>query len=1761
MKSPEPYYYQHENSIPLPVLENALKIAQRNEDIANLHYLIAVALMRSGDPVLQQKAADEFDSAIQTGKGSDWYDDALYQYAQWLSTRGRPFLNDKGQWIYEPDFPTALSLYQRITREFSKGQTRYYDDAMAQIKAITSPSVGVNVSNIFLPGSEIQYYLSWRNLKQVQMSIYSVNLTQDIAFQKDSNSGNWIQQIQTSGKSPLKSWVKQTEDKGKYLPGQETLRLDSKLEPGAYVIEAKGADVNARDLILVSDASLVLKVSGTKALGYFCSTANGAPVAGATIHLWEQYYENNIYQWKSSTKQTNQDGLALFDLYKRESNQVFAAAQLNQRQAFSSGYSYNRGDAEQDWRIYAFTDRPAYRPDETVQWKFIARQHKDFVYSTPSNQTIEFEIKDPQGSVLKSDKVKLNAFGSATGSLDLKKEMPLGEYQIQFWNEGRTKTIGYAVLFRLEEYKLPEFKVSIQTPEENGKKKIFRVGDKVEVTVQADYYFGGPVSDAQLEVVVYQNIFYRLWEPPQDYPWLYRDMISRSQPDYGGQEIVNKTLKTDPTGKATFTFDTPRNSQQDFVYRVEARVTDSSRREITATDTVRVTRQSYYVYPRPEHNLYRPQDKVTINIKAVDANDDPVVAEGKVTLSRAKWTEVWLDSKGSEISGDSLRKIRSESKIFPPPPEDGCIPWRPIFQGYKYEELLTRTVKTDAKGVAQFEFTPESDGYYQVAWVSQEKGSIPIQAQTTVWVATNATTELGYRSGGVEIIVDKDTVRAGQTAPVMLSAIAPDRYVLFSTETEDLLSYQLVHMDGNVKLIQMQIKEELEPNFFLSAAMVSDQQIYMDQKEIVVPPVEHFLQVEVKPDREQYQPQEQGTISLTTRDVDGNPVSAEVALGLVDESVYYIQPDLAPDPREFFYGQKRYQSVQTQSTFQFRSYTKLDRQDKSNLQGGIRGDKVEGVFSDEERFELDALGYASNARELSMNPNAPPSPAVAGAMQKASKDDRQAESMMVAEQSPEQPVVQVRSDFRSTVLWQPDIVTDANGTARVTVKYPDSLTTWKATARVATTGNKFGIGSSTTRTKLPLIVRLQAPRFFVVGDLVTISAVINNNTDAPLSVAPKINAEGLVVSGLVVNGKVVKGESSNVSVPPNGEGRMDWAVSVQKAGEAKIQVTAQGGKYSDAMEKTYTVYEHGIEKLVAKSGKMRGSEVLVTLNIPQERKPESTQLMIQVTPSMAVTMLDALPYLIDYPYGCTEQTMSRFLPAVITAKTLSDLKIGKPAQSYGGIVEEYINKTHPKGKKDIGKLEDMVDEGLKRLYDFQHSDGGWGWWKDGESDSWMTAYVVWGMSLAQNAGVEVRRDAIDKGANFLRQHLVNAELQFDSQAWMLHAVTESSKGRSASEFETKAFENLWKNRDQLNAYTRALLAISANNMGLKEQANVLIRNLENGVKIDEKPDSSIILGGSQDSSDTVMATAHWGADGFYWRWSESPVETTSTALRALLAIDPQNKLVEPVTNWLIKNRRGAQWSSTRDTAITVLALNDYLRKSGELKTQLQYELFVNGNSIATKTVTSEDIFGAPSQYFVDRKYIKDGNNEIRVVRKSGEGPLYFSAQAEYFSLEEPIPAAGNEIFVKRQYFKLVARPTLLTGFVYDRVPLDDGGSVASGDRVETVITIEAKNDYEYLVFEDMKPAGFEAVEVRSGEPLYAQESTKDGRQRWVYQEFRDRKIALFIDKLPQGIWEIRYSVRAETPGQFHALPAVGYAMYVPEIRTNGTELRITVLDK
>ena len=185
--------------------------------------------------------------------------------------------------------------------------------------------------------------------------------------------GNWMTRISTRGKQPVKTWTK-TVDTADYKPLSEQTRVDGKLAMGAYLLEATGdGATKARDVLIVSDAALVLKSSGKQALAFFSNALTSAPIANANLTLWEHFYENG-WRWRRLRATTNAEGLPQFSLRDiAGSRNLFITAAANDRQAFTTGHSYRQHDS-QDWRIYAFTDRPAYRPKEKMQWKIIARQ-------------------------------------------------------------------------------------------------------------------------------------------------------------------------------------------------------------------------------------------------------------------------------------------------------------------------------------------------------------------------------------------------------------------------------------------------------------------------------------------------------------------------------------------------------------------------------------------------------------------------------------------------------------------------------------------------------------------------------------------------------------------------------------------------------------------------------------------------------------------------------------------------------------------------------------------------------------------------------------------------------------------------------------------------------------------------------------------------------------------------------------------------------------------------------------------------------------------------------------------------------------------------------------------------------------------------------------------------------------------------------------------------------------------------------------------
>ncbi|MDA7617891.1 MG2 domain-containing protein [Verrucomicrobia bacterium] len=1805
-------YGNRGSMIPVDVMENAVRIAVDDEDRAHAQYLLGRSL-----EILQGNAAFSFErihrayeSAITAKEKHAWLDDALAQYAQWLSRRGKAVKREDGQWTFRPDYKAAARVWRRLLDLYDKGQTRYLQQAESNLKQITGAQLELATDHAFIPGSRIRLYCQWRNVDRFRLKVFPFHLGRDfdLSSRGDSNAYQWLRGQEMPIHEAVYDQVHNTGDGGNHEPGRMELVLEKPLPEGSYmaVTYADGVE-QSREWILVSNLSVMARASTNRMLIWVCDARDGTPLGGSEVRLWQRYREGRKWYWRSHDRKTDARGMVVMESTDASAGSWLVTASNGLQQNLSIVQRPGSRSQSYQWKIYAYTDRPVYRPEDEIHWKAILRARDEKGFSTPGGKQLKVRFRDPKGTVVLEESARLNAFGSVHGTWKPTDVSALGMYRIELFNADG-KQIGRSTnLFRLEAYKRPEMRLTIGIPEEGGDtgSPVPRPGDQIALEAKATYYFGGPVVGADAEVRVYRKPYRHVFPISRPFAWLdasqARGKISHRQ---GGGVLEHEmTLKTDAHGKLSIVFESKDNLDMDLSYRVEVRLTDASRREVVAEHEVRVSRQGHFARVETDHRLAQPGDKVSLDFQVVDINERPLgQLEGQVKIIRKRWREVWWTPEGLEIEGSALRAVQQQHTNFPPPPErPDQRPWRLKERGYASEVIVERELRTDDEGHAQWVFSPEKTGYYSVIWTSEDQRpggfagpGLEVQATANFWISHDGTRDLGYHSGGVEIIVDRDTFKSGQIAPVMLSVPTSDRWVLLTLESDRLIEHRVIHVEGLVKMVPVDINAAHIPNFYIQAMMVSDHEIHQDSERIVVPPSAAFLNVELITDQSHYEPREEAVVEVRVTDDQGNPVEAEVGLSVYDTSVTYIQSDIAGDPRKRFYGDPR--PLVSSFGSHWRRFTKLV------------ASKEYGLLSAEQLQRYLELGGPDISREQSLGMvrgrnneqdlfyAVESSQLADGASMRMAKsvrsrevfDERVAASPLAMLDADGSAVsqddmlseVEVRHDFSATALWEPLILTDKEGRARVTWHMPDTLTTWNVDARCVDMETRVGRTISNVDTRRPLLIRLQTPRFLVLGDQAVLSAIVHNQTDAAVQVHVSLDATNL-------EWKNPLRDRPPLTIPAGGEQRVDWPGAMAKApGEIQLTATVRGKEDADAVELTLPVHEHGIGQFLAWSGKFNSDELEIPVTLPRQRRPESTRLTVQVTPSLAVTMLDALPYLVNYPYGCTEQTLSRFVPAVLVRHTLSRLGVSvddvQPG-SFGGVQPEHLDKTHPAHSEGLAAIDAVTADGLERLADFQHPDGGWAWWKDGRSDLFMTSYVVWGLGLALEAEVEMNPGLLRRGRDFLAVNLVSAENQHDLQAWMLHAILSGGKDNlspaSLNALEV-AWENLWQHRDVLNAYTRSLLTLVAQADGRDAEALTLIRNLENGVIRSNDPSTSRRLPGTL--SGVSGATAHWGEDGIYHRWSQGGVEATAMALRALLTIDPDHPLVEPVVRWLINNRRGAHWSNTRDTAITLYALTAYLEVSGELTSELEYELYAGDTLVAAEKVTPANLFKAPSRFIIPDRLVED-TTRLRIVRTGGKAPVYYAAEASWFSLEEPVPAAGNELFVRRDYFHLKEVPTLLRGSVLERVPLQDDHVLRSGDRVEVVLTLESRNHLEYLLIEDLKPAGLEAVGLRSGGGVHVRQLSQwgieslrtlgrpmlepgvskalTGRSYPLHLEWRDRKVAMFLDRLAEGVWEVRYTLRAEVPGVFHSLPAIGQAMYVPELRGNSSEHLLDIMDR
>jgi len=394
----EPGRYYHYgylgNYLPIEVIKNFQEIAQADEDRALGHFMAGTTLMRSGGGWREMKRVpEEFEKALALGKGTDWYDNALYSLAQWMERSGRVEVDEKrGTWSWKPDYVKALALYRRLTSEFKEGESRHVRQAENQIRNITRRQLNLGVESYFLPGSAVRFSLHWRNVREADFVLYKVDLSKDASLPANGDKApSWLESVDLGSSSVVHRWDMELEGADLHEPGHKALPIDKTLEKGAYVLEVTGGGEKDRELILISDLVVVTKSVNKDLLVWVTELSSGVPVEGASVSIWERHRGNNRrYFSRQHQGVSDKDGLLKVRLAEnKERVDLFVAASKDERQSFATSRSYLYRDTDREqWQIYAVTDRPAYRPGEKVLWKFSARIYDGETYETPASRKV-----------------------------------------------------------------------------------------------------------------------------------------------------------------------------------------------------------------------------------------------------------------------------------------------------------------------------------------------------------------------------------------------------------------------------------------------------------------------------------------------------------------------------------------------------------------------------------------------------------------------------------------------------------------------------------------------------------------------------------------------------------------------------------------------------------------------------------------------------------------------------------------------------------------------------------------------------------------------------------------------------------------------------------------------------------------------------------------------------------------------------------------------------------------------------------------------------------------------------------------------------------------------------------------------------------------------------------------------------------------------------------------------------------------------------
>ncbi len=1337
--------------------------------------------------------------------------------------------------------------------------------------------------------------------------------------------------------------------------------------------------------------------------------------------------------------------------------QLTFIARRGEDEAVVNSNSY-RDEADGKYRVHAYTDRPIYRPGQRLYFKGVTRKIKPVSAAS--------DTRHPNPYTLPASLSISVELRDPDGEKILKTQLTTNRYGAFFGQadlpaDSPTGVYNLVMDIGGEQHTHDITVASYKKPEFAVKvtptKKRYVRGDTVEMTVSATYYFGAPVAGAQVEYHVYAAPDWSA-ELPDDYapdP----DESNAAPAYYLNSESYYGATETD--GKATL---------------------DADGKAI-----IRFPAKNPEAADGPQEQIYT----VSATVKE-PGTEREVFEDGKVTVAagdfRLTVSPAGYVAQPNQPTNVTVTARDGDGKPVPNRPmelEVGQMRWTReasdrgggSLNNYYYRQISLQKITTGADGRVIIPVTPGQTGNLLIKARARDDRNRKIVARADLWCVDDSGGDLGTQYADLSVLTDKRSYRPGDTARVLLNTAKIGQTVLLTVEGDRLHAAQIVPITRHSTVVSVPVRAEYGPNVTLSACYVQDKRFARSDAPLRVIVPQRELSVTVTASHMETSPnpllRKEGANALPPFSQGGANALPPLAKGRAGEGYYQPGEKVAysvqatdsngkPAPCEFSLG------VVDESLYA------LQEDNPNALKNAFyprRDNRVETTYS----FAVEYLGDADKA----------------------------------------EPKITARKKFPDTAYWNPAIETDAQGRARVVLTLPDNLTTWRTTVTAQTLDTRLGRAICKVIETKDFFVRMEKPRFLTQGDRSQIMAVLHNETAAPQTALVRLAVTGLKIEGETTQRYILAPGQAQTAV---------WTVAADADGAANLRLTAWtvGGakQYTDGVEMSLPVRPRGREQITVFAGELTAKNPEAeTVRLDPKAIPSASRLTVRVTPSVGGAMTGALDYLIGYPYGCTEQTTSRFL---------ADLQAERALKA--------------RGLRDVphaNALPKMVKYGLNRLYALQHRDtGGWGWWEHDGDALWLTAYALTGLAEAKSAGYPVRDSALERGRGAAVKMLAAS------------FAAKNRDSRPAADRNAAAQALAWEQAQLVYALSLASGEAQARQAigkipleGLNAQGLAYLVLAQKRLNL---PTGAAFA--------RLIAKARDQDGGLYWQIGDQDYDrrgVTAAALQALIAVNPNDPRIRLALRWLMQHRTGEYWADTRDTAAVLAALSDYVLTQPQQSPDGSVQIRLNGRIVQTFNLSSETNNAQELTLKIPASQLRPDKNDIQLERIGGGSLVFYTAQMRQTVALDPIPAvSSNRLSVKREYLRVVSKQS--DKGLWSLQTEATGNQFAVGDRIKVRLTIDAPRDLSYVLIEDAFPSGLEATERGDSDEVV------DWGYWWSSVDIRDDRIAFFARDLSKGHHLIEYNLRAQTPGISRALPTLAQAMYAPDISAETAEDRLEI---